>query len=269
MKIFYQYKRLIIFIALAYAITWILWIPLIVVTPPVKIFHQVGALGPLIAAFLTMHIFEDGIGVKKLLKSVFDAPLRWVSIAFISPFILFFISLVFSFFLHGTWPNYLLLFQSKEYPTLGITYWIISIVCYGFGEQVGWRGIALPELTKSGLNALYASTILSIIWALWHIPLFWYPDSGFYSMNNATIMGWFMSLVLSSYLLTWIFNTSKKSLAPVAIFHGTIDIVVTSLASRDDIVMIMSVLLMLLGVAVILISGKDLESRKNIKKMLS
>jgi membrane protease YdiL (CAAX protease family) len=260
-----KYKKLFTFILLAYVITWVLWLPLIVLTPPIKIFHQLGAIGPLVAAFLTSYMFDGVNGVKKLLKRVIDLPLRWTAIAFICPFILFFISSLISGTLHNAWPNYLLLLQSQEYPSLGIMYWVISIICYGFGEQVGWRGIALPELTKGGLNAIFASTLLGIIWALWHIPLFWYPNSGYYTMNSDMIIGWILSLILSSYLLTWIFNTSKKRLVPIAVFHGTIDIVVTSMASQGDKAMIMSILLMFLGVAVIVVSGKNVEGLRSFK----
>ena len=51
---------------------------------------------------------------------------------------------------------------------------ILLVLCLtdGLGEETGWRGFLLPRQLQH-LNRLAASCLLGVIWALWHLPLFW------------------------------------------------------------------------------------------------
>ena len=48
----------------------------------------------------------------------------------------------------------------------------------GLLEESGWRGYALPQL-QPRMGALWASIILGVIHACWHLPLFFIPGAGF------------------------------------------------------------------------------------------
>jgi membrane protease YdiL (CAAX protease family) len=91
-----------------------------------------------------------------------------------------------------------------------------------FDEEIGWRGFALPRL-QDKTNALVSSLVLTVFWALWHIPAFFYRP-GFLTMDFAGIIGWFFSLLTGSVLLTWFYNSSRGSIFICAVFHTTIDI---------------------------------------------
>ena len=63
--------------------------------------------------------------------------------------------------------------RSEEFAFLGLLpYWFANIVFYGFGEEVGWRGFALPRLKTGRRSALLAALVLSLFWAAWHVPMF-------------------------------------------------------------------------------------------------
>src|SRR5574337_857223 len=40
------------------------------------------------------------------------------------------------------------------------------------GEELGWRGFALPRLLKR-FNPFVASLVLGAIWGVWHLPSFY------------------------------------------------------------------------------------------------
>jgi membrane protease YdiL (CAAX protease family) len=56
---------------------------------------------------------------------------------------------------------------------------VILTLTDGLGEELSWRSFALPRLL-SRHNALAASLILGVLWALWHLPLVWTEGSAMY-----------------------------------------------------------------------------------------
>ena len=229
-------KQFLLFCVLAYSISWLIWLPLY--GPAIGIFnipilpyhHGIGAMGPLLAAFITTFIYKKGEGIKSLLFSCIKfRPILYLLIAAFAPTILGYCALFATSIMHHELPATLDLFTSKEFPNFSIPSLIIyNLVFFGFGEEVGWRGIGLPFL-QTKMNAFAASSILTIVWAMWHIPLFLYRP-GYLDMNATAIIGWALSLFTGSILLTWLYNSSKGSLLICALFHSTIDIAFTSKA---------------------------------------
>lgn len=223
-------KPLITYFALAYIISWLIWFPLyghafgIDNLPVLPFHHGIGGLGPLLASVITTWLYHKKAGLKQLLKQMIKAkPLIYVVIALCSPFLLAVLAAVINYVASGTFVRLSGLFVAKEYPALGFSgFFLYNLVFFGFGEEVGWRGFALPRL-QSRFNALTASIILTVFWALWHWPLFLYRP-GMASMGIAGAAGWFFSLLTGSILLTWLYNSSKASILICAIFHSTIDI---------------------------------------------
>jgi Type II CAAX prenyl endopeptidase Rce1-like len=45
--------------------------------------------------------------------------------------------------------------RSEEFAFLGLLpYWVANIIFYGFGEEIGWRGFALPRLQTGRRSVL-------------------------------------------------------------------------------------------------------------------
>lgn len=252
-------KQLLTYFGLAYLISWIIWLPLYAHVfglsnlPTLPFHHALGGLGPLMASVLTTWIFLKKEGLKNLLAKCLQLkPLLYLGIALFSPFLLALIALLMSFVLNNTPFDVSGLLKTKEFPQFNFAVFLMyNLVFFGFGEEVGWRGFALPRL-QNKFSALTSSLILTGFWALWHIPLFFYRP-GYTAMNIGGILGWVFSLLTGSILLSWLYNSAKGSILICAVFHSTIDIAFTADIANTNVLNYMGFLITIWGVLTIII----------------
>lgn len=54
---------------------------------------------------------------------------------------------------------------------MAVNFVIVLLAGGPLGEELGWRGLALPVL-RDQLGLLTAALVIGIIWAVWHLPFF-------------------------------------------------------------------------------------------------
>ena len=110
---------------------------------------------------------------------------------------------------------------------------LILTLTDGLGEELAWRGFALPRLLTR-YNALVASLILGVIWALWHLPLLWTEGNG---MFNLPVWLLLLDVTAKSVLFTWVFLHTRGSVLIAMLFHGATNLFLVSpeVASSGDI----------------------------------
>ena len=109
-------------------------------------------------------------------------------------------------------------FVAQPLSLIGLT---IMMFLFGpFSEEFGWRGFALDRLLERW-SALPSSLILGVLWAFWHLPLFFIPGTGQQQMGNPMPMftGFAVEVVAMSVLLTWLYVNTACSIWGAILFH--------------------------------------------------
>lgn len=264
---------LFLFFPLAYLFSTILWFPQIasikgLITTPVSTYwHLIGGLGPMLAAIIVTGIISGREGIRKLATRAFKWHVdgKWHLFAWFAPVVIFLLGAVIVRFVWNVWPNFSLFGSTNEYPQLPLlAWWVANIFFYGFGEEVGWRGFALPRLQKK-YSALTATVILSAFWTIWHLPLFWFIP-GYMTMGLGDFMGLCLSFFLGAVIFTWLYNSSKGSILIAAVFHGVSDIAFTT-PSPGNLDVVIGILMTVLGI-VILLTHKPATLSKSEKQVI-
>jgi uncharacterized protein len=92
-------------------------------------------------------------------------------------------------------------------------------------EELGWRGYALDRL-QVNLSALTASLILGVVWAVWHLPLFFIDGSYQHDVVGfGTLEFWMfmVGVVALSVAFTWVYNHTARSILAIILFHGMVN----------------------------------------------
>lgn len=249
------------FYGLSCFFSWLIWLPLygprlgIKGLPVLPLHHGLGGLGPLLAAVTVTAITGSRRELAEFLKQFVQVKPAWsVAVALLAPFVLLGVAVCIDVLTGGQSPDWHWIFTSKDIPQAGLSLlFAYNLVFFGFGEEAGWRGFALPRL-QTRFGALTSAALLTLFWAVWHLPLFMYRP-GYADMGLAGATGWLFSLLTGSILQSWLYNSSRGSVLVCAIFHSTIDVVFTADIANTNIVNYLGAMITIWGVATVLVYG--------------
>lgn len=97
---------------------------------------------------------------------------------------------------------------------------LIPSVILSMGEEIGWRGFLVPELTKwTGFRN--ASLLSGMLWASWHLPGILAGEYGTSGTPKAYQIACFTMMVIATgVVMAWL-RMKSGSILPVAIMHAT------------------------------------------------
>src|SRR4051794_33822084 len=104
----------------------------------------------------------------------------------------------------GAWPRF---GDEAWYVMLAAT--IGSVIIGGqSGEEIGWRGFALPRLAARFGYGI-GSIILGVIWALWHLPLFFVREADTFGQSFVLYT---LQVTAISVAIAWLYQRTNGSL---------------------------------------------------------
>lgn len=205
------------FFALALALSWSIWIPAISLlsgnTSTAVV--MVGSFGPAVAGVLLTKAQGRSLRAWVSEMATFRIGARWWLVALGLPVAVAAVSAVFFAVEFGNLDPSLLPNRAARW-LFGLLF--ISLVGGG-NEEPGWRGYALPHLQRD-YSALTASLVIGVVWAVWHLPLYYLPG-GMYAGKSFAL---FAPMVLAfSVVLTWLYNGSGGSVPAAILLHAGIN----------------------------------------------
>jgi membrane protease YdiL (CAAX protease family) len=236
-----------------YAITWLLVLPLVLnglgvthLTLPVG-WHALGALGPLIAAFVIAGITQVRQGTVNLLHSIGRWRVGWLwwAVGIGTPLLMLGLAIVFVGVWGQQWLDFTLMLTSASSVSFWLVDGVLTGILYGVCEEVGWRGFALPRLQQRW-NAFVSTLVLFGIWAAFHIPFFLYR----FPFGLGSLVGFLLGLCAGAIWLTYLYNSTGGSVLITMVWHSLFNVVnAIALVALPPAAAVMSVLAVLLGIA--------------------
>ena len=208
------------YLALTYVVTWTLFFTareMEAATFRWVVFYA-GVFAPGILALLFTGWRDGGRGLNALLARLIrvDVPVRWYVFAVTYMAAAKLVTAVVYRVIYGNWPA----FGSEPWFLLVAATVFSALMGGQAGEELGWRGYALPRLAaRLGLRT--AGILVGVVWAAWHLPLFyWFPQADTFGQSFPTYA---LGVVAISVAMSWLYARTNGSLFLTMLMHSAVN----------------------------------------------
>lgn len=134
-------------------------------------------------------------------------------------------------------------------------------------EEFGWRGFA-QDRVQERWGELKGSVILGLVWAFWHLPLFFAPGTGQQQTGNPALMFpvYAIYVVAMTLLITLAYNNTNRSIWGAIFFHFTLNfgavVLITISEIADSFLYITNAGMMILLAVIVILFTRDKKNRE-------
>ena len=208
------------FFVLTFALTWLLWLPMLLADQHLIDSVPGGlllALGTAVPSLVALGLAARTGGAATLMRGLtrWRLPARWYAAALLIPAVLMLTAVGLGVLLGATSPAFP---APGRWPLVAVNLLAVLLISGPLGEELGWRGYALPRLERH-FGFTVAAVLLGLIWAAWQLPLFLLPGTP----QSQLPLGWFvLQTVAFSVVLAWVYGRTG-SLLLVVLMHGAVN----------------------------------------------
>jgi uncharacterized protein len=206
------------FFLLTYAIMWACFFSVAAMSPRAPgrgLLLLLGPFAPSLAALWLTARADGNQGIRALLRRILQwrVGARWYlfAIGYLAA-----IKLTVALLhraINGSWPHF-----GRELPGVILVAIVISAP-FQAGEEVGWRGYALPRLVaRFGLAR--ASVLLGLIWACWHLPQFFIREADTFGQSFFVYV---LQVTALSVAMAWLWARTNGSLLLPMLMHAAVN----------------------------------------------
>ena len=209
-------RPLVAFFVLAFALTWLVEIPMLA-APRLAPLQLVLGWMPGLAAVLVAGAVGGRAAVRALLRRIliWRVGAGWYLVALAGPVALF----VAPELLNPLFGGSGLHLPPLSAALLAGATLQLAVRLVLSSEQLAWSGFALPRM-QARHCALGASLALGALWAAWHLPLFFVPGS----QRDLGFPAFLLATVGLRVVLTWVFNNTGGSVLLVSLMHQSANV---------------------------------------------
>jgi membrane protease YdiL (CAAX protease family) len=218
----YQYKPFRFYLTV-FIFTWAFWIAAIFVPEHLRmVIMLLGLFVPSVTALATT-LTSKSRALKNDLKQKMFGAFRVKPLVVIGAIIVFFAIIAVSILLSTFAGQSLEQFSFTEHFSFSIagSSALLTIVLAALLEELGWRGYA-EDAIASYCSWWKESVIFGVVWALWHLPLFFIPGTYHYNILQQSplyMMNFFVSIMPLGFIVTWVYVKNNRSIFATVIFH--------------------------------------------------
>ncbi|MBT6306179.1 MAG: CPBP family intramembrane metalloprotease [Rhodospirillaceae bacterium] len=105
-------------------------------------------------------------------------------------------------------------------PTLLV---LLLAACF---EELGWRGYAVESLNNK-FNYFEATAIFGVLWSLWHLPMFFIPESyqaELLQEDFILVINFFVSIIPLAFIISWFCKKNSGSILGAILIHSIVNL---------------------------------------------